>query len=81
MIVMDTEAVKRIVIPAVLHFVTGLGKYVIPAVVAYAGVNEAKAGEWFSATAEIVVAAGVGAACSWIDRWWHAKEAAKAGKP
>ena len=52
---------------------TSVGKYVLPVIVGKLGVDQAQAGNWWTATAEIACAAAVAGACSAADRWFHTK--------
>ena len=57
---------------------TTAGKYVLPFMAGTLGIDQAQAGNWWTATAAIAAGAALAGACSAIDRWATRKKAAEA---
>ena len=65
---MDSGAFKRFVLPWVTMGLTVLGKYVVPPVMTIAGIKEAEAQSWWTATAAVLGGLVVGGITSWLTR-------------
>jgi hypothetical protein len=65
---MDEGAFKNMVLPVVIQLLAALGKYIVPAICAVIGMEEAKVSNWWTASAAVLGGLIVGAASNWLHR-------------
>lgn len=63
---MDEQGFKAWLLPLVTQLLSVLGRYIVPALCTYVGLEEAKASSWWTATAAILAGVVVGAVSSFL---------------
>jgi len=63
---MDEKSFKTWLLPLMTHLLSVLGRYIVPALCASVGLEEAKAQSWWTATAAIAAGLVVGAVSSFL---------------
>lgn len=65
---MDASAFKKFVLPLVVKGLEVLGKYIVPPICAWAGIEAAEGNSWWTATAAVLAGLIVGGVTSWLTK-------------
>ncbi|MBE3133080.1 MAG: hypothetical protein IMZ55_06380 [Acidobacteria bacterium] len=65
---MDKNAFQRFVLPFLTALLGTLGKYILPAICAFTGMESAKANDWWTGTAQILAGIGLALLTSWLTK-------------